>query len=176
MRIWKWSACAAAIVLLGAALHFVYDWTRSAGSVAWLAPVNESVWEHMKTVVFPMLLVNAVIAFMQKKPAALVVCGIGKGISLTCISILLVHYFCTGALAIRDPMIIDIVLYAVSVGIVQWFALRTTGRRPSRVWIWLYASVIALWVTACIVFTYRPPRLPLFLDSKGGFYGIPGHK
>ncbi len=175
MRIWKWIASAAAIILLGTILHFVYEWTNGAGFVSWFAPVNESVWEHIKLVVFPMLLVNMVIAGFRRKPVSLVVCGIGKGISLTCIGILFVHYFCTGALAIADPKIIDVVLYVIAVGIVQWVALHTTEHRPSRAWVWLYASVIGLWIAACIIFTYCPPHIPLFLDSKAGFYGIPGH-
>ena len=42
--------------LFGTILHFLYDWL---GNAAWIAPfsgVNESTWEHMKLLFWPMLL------------------------------------------------------------------------------------------------------------------------
>ena len=37
-------------------LHFVYEWSGSAVIVGLFAPVNESVWEHIKLLFFPGLL------------------------------------------------------------------------------------------------------------------------
>ena len=45
--------CIAAI-LAGAALHFLYDRWPNAGT-ALFAPVNESLWEHVKLVFWPYL-------------------------------------------------------------------------------------------------------------------------
>ena len=45
----------AVTALGGTLLHFLYDWTHSA----WVAPfsgVNESTWEHMKLLFWPMFL------------------------------------------------------------------------------------------------------------------------
>ncbi|MBR7099452.1 MAG: hypothetical protein IKC59_08555 [Clostridia bacterium] len=42
--------------LLGTLLHFLYEWL---GEAVWIAPisgVNESTWEHMKLLFWPMLL------------------------------------------------------------------------------------------------------------------------
>ena len=41
---------------VGTVLHFLYEWL---GSATWIAPfsgVNESTWEHMKLLFWPMLL------------------------------------------------------------------------------------------------------------------------
>ena len=43
------------IVLAGSALHFVFEWTGYWRPVAWLAAVNESVWEHFKLAFWPSL-------------------------------------------------------------------------------------------------------------------------
>ena len=40
----------------GTLLHFVYGWTGNHFIVGLFAPVNESTWEHMKLLYFPMLL------------------------------------------------------------------------------------------------------------------------
>ena len=40
---------------LGTILHFVFDWTGWA-FVAPISAVNESTWEHMKILFFPMLI------------------------------------------------------------------------------------------------------------------------
>ena len=40
------------VSLLGTLLHFTYRWS---GRNPLIAPVNESVWEHMKLLFFPML-------------------------------------------------------------------------------------------------------------------------
>lgn len=41
---------------VGALLHFVYEWSGEQKVVGWLAPVNESVWEHLKLVWLPVFL------------------------------------------------------------------------------------------------------------------------
>ena len=36
------------IIVVGFLLHYLYDWSGRSNLVAILAPVNESVWEHLK--------------------------------------------------------------------------------------------------------------------------------
>ena len=42
--------------LLGSLLHFVYYWTNQNPFIAPFSAVNESTWEHMKLIFFPMFL------------------------------------------------------------------------------------------------------------------------
>ena len=53
----------AATSLGGTLLHFLFDWL---GNALWIAPfsaVNESTWEHMKLLFWPMLIFAAVQSF-----------------------------------------------------------------------------------------------------------------
>ena len=51
----KWfAAAAAASVCLGCAWHFLYDWYPHF-LVGLFAPVNESVWEHLKLLFWPVI-------------------------------------------------------------------------------------------------------------------------
>ena len=44
------------VSILGTLLHFTYRWSGRNPLIGLIAPVNESVWEHMKLLFFPMLL------------------------------------------------------------------------------------------------------------------------
>ena len=54
--VWLWQLFGFAVTsLLGTVLHFLYEWL---GEAVWIAPfsgVNESTWEHMKLLFWPML-------------------------------------------------------------------------------------------------------------------------
>ena len=41
--------------VLGILSHFVYDWTGGGFIIGLFFPVNESTWEHMKLMYFPLL-------------------------------------------------------------------------------------------------------------------------
>ena len=57
----KWGVVFTLAVLGGAALHFLYDvWPNPLTAV--LAPVNESVWEHLKLLYWPFLAAAFVLA------------------------------------------------------------------------------------------------------------------
>jgi hypothetical protein len=47
------------IVVVGSALHFVFEWSGRAIPVAPIAAVNESVWEHLKLGFWPALVYAA---------------------------------------------------------------------------------------------------------------------
>ena len=44
------------VITAGSLAHFFYDWSGHASIVGYFTPVNESIWEHMKLLFFPMLL------------------------------------------------------------------------------------------------------------------------
>jgi len=48
------------VFLLGALLHFVFEWSGESRIVGLFASVNESVWEHFKQGFWPMCLYSAV--------------------------------------------------------------------------------------------------------------------
>lgn len=52
----------------GVLLHFVYDWSRHSPLAAWIAPVNESTWEHLKLLFYPLLLVSIAEYYLLDQP------------------------------------------------------------------------------------------------------------
>lgn len=49
------------VSVIGTLAHFVYDWSGQNSFVGLFTPVNESTWEHMKLLFFPMLFVSAAV-------------------------------------------------------------------------------------------------------------------
>lgn len=47
-----------AAAILGTIFHFIYGWTGDNPVVGLFFPVNESTWEHLKMIFFPILLVS----------------------------------------------------------------------------------------------------------------------
>ena len=54
------------VCVLGTILHFLYDWTN-VSFVSFLSSVNESTFEHMKILFFPMLIFAVLESFFFKK-------------------------------------------------------------------------------------------------------------
>ena len=44
------------IMILGTILHFTYSWSNNNPIIGTFSAVNESTWEHLKLIFFPMLL------------------------------------------------------------------------------------------------------------------------
>ncbi len=55
--------------LLGVLFHFVYEWSGEAWLAGLFFPINESTWEHLKLIFFPIMLTAALeYRFLQPKP------------------------------------------------------------------------------------------------------------
>ena len=52
----------------GILLHFVYGWSGHSPLAAWIAPVNESVWEHLKLLFYPLLFVSIAEYYLLDQP------------------------------------------------------------------------------------------------------------
>ncbi|MDD7025196.1 MAG: DUF6512 family protein, partial [Oscillospiraceae bacterium] len=44
------------VIITGTISHFVYEWSQNNFILGLFFPVNESTWEHMKLLFFPMLI------------------------------------------------------------------------------------------------------------------------
>ena len=66
------------VSVAGTLLHFVYDWSGQNPLVGFFAPVNESTWEHMKLLFFPMLLYGLVAVPKLKSAYPFLPCAYGS--------------------------------------------------------------------------------------------------
>ena len=157
----------------GTALHFLYQWSGESVAAAPFAAVNESVWEHMKLLFWPMLLwagaERAVLGGYSRGfwPAK----ALGTLLGLALIPAL--YYTYTGALEV-SVMWVDIAIFFVAAAA----AFLAETRMLARDWrcrggARASALVLLLLLSAAFVLcTFVPPRVPLFRDPVTGFYGL----
>ena len=101
------------IVVLGTLAHFIYDWSNHNKYLALLVAVNESVWEHMKLIVFPSLIWLLVeIPFIGSNPNFMM----AKLVSLLTMFVFIpVVFYIYQAIFKKTSLIFDIVLSILEV-------------------------------------------------------------
>lgn len=155
----------------GTLLHFLYEWTNESILTALFSGVNESTWEHMKLLFWPLFL----FALIQRRFFkdynnfwSIKLCGILSGLIL----IPVLFYTLNGCFG-KTPDWLNISIFFVSAAAV--FLLETRlfkkdslqCRSPQLAFI-----VICLIGVLFVAFTFVPPLIPLFKDPVTGIYGL----
>ena len=55
------------IIILGTILHFTFKWSNKNPLVGSFSAVNESTWEHLKLLFFPMLITTIIGYFLYRR-------------------------------------------------------------------------------------------------------------
>lgn len=157
--------------ILGTFLHFLYDLTGGSVAAALFSAVNESIWEHMKLLFYPMGVFALVEYVFWGNEYRSFWCVKLLGILAGLILIPVVYYTYTGILgASADWFNIAIFFLAAAVSFwleIRFFQKELTCQLPA-------VSVIGmLIVIACafVILTFAPPKIPLFQDPISGTYG-----
>lgn len=156
------------VTVLGTVSHFVYDWSGQNPLAALFFPVNESTWEHMKLIFFPMLAYVLVAAPHLKEKYPNILPASFTGILFGVFLIPVLFYSYSGILGFHLAAV-DIGIFIVSV--IMAFLLANYLIRSDKVFsstgiAWIYATVIILFL-AFLIFSFYPPSLGIFTDPTG---------
>lgn len=157
-------------VLGGTLLHFLYDLTNEIVLVAPFSAVNESTWEHMKLMYFPMF----VFALIQnrffkeyKNFWCIKLIGIITGLVL----IPVLFYTYNGAFG-KSPDWLNMAIFFLSAAIVFILETQLFKKDSLRCRLpWLPFAVICLIGGLFVLFTFVTPQIPLFQNPLTGLYG-----
>ena len=156
---------------LGTVLHFLYDWLGGAVWIAPLSGVNESTWEHMKLLFWPMFLYAVTQSFFfDKRKDFWCVKLRGTLLGLGLIPVLFYTY--NGAIG-KSPDWINIAIFFIAAAIAyiyeskQFKKAGTPCRFPK-----LAIGILAAIAVCFIVFTFLTPEIGIFKDPLTGSYGI----
>lgn len=162
------------LFLIGSCMHFLYNFTGDNVIIGAIAPVNESVWEHLKMVLLPVILWWTIYYFTAGE-----INNIDKNkwftgalVSLltALITIPLLFYFYTKAFGI-ELLVVDILLLFLALLFGQLAGLHFYKYSEGIASI-TSISIILLLIFLFILFTFYPPHLPIFRDGMTGMYGI----
>ena len=171
-QIGLWQLVGFAFTALGGTLlHFLYDWL--AGAI-WIAPfsgVNESTWEHMKLLFWPMLLFAVVQSFFFRDRADFW-CIKLRGILLGILLIPILFYTYNGVVG-KSPDFINIAIFFLAAGAAfcletVLFQRDTPCTLPSKA---AWAAIFAIGAVFAVL-TFATPQIPFFKDPVTGTYGF----
>lgn len=158
-------------VLGGTLLHFLYGLTNESILAAPFSAVNESTWEHMKLMYFP-LFVFALIQsrFFRGYKCFWYIKLIGITTGLVMIPVLFYTY--NGAFG-KSPDWLNMTIFFFSAAIV--FILETLLFKKDTLRCqkpWIPFAVICLIGALFVLFTFITPRIPLFQNPLTALYGL----
>ena len=167
-----WQLTGFAVTSLGGTLlHFLYEWL---GGALWVAPfsgVNESTWEHMKLLFWPMFIFAVVESFFFRDRADFW-CVKLRGTVLGLILIPVLFYTYNGAFG-KSPDWLNIVIFFICAAITYIYETRVfnSGKMLCRSQRLSFAilCIIALFFVA---FTFKTPEIDIFLDPLTHTYGV----
>ncbi|MBE6606861.1 MAG: hypothetical protein E7635_07510 [Ruminococcaceae bacterium] len=167
-----WQLMGFAITSLGGTiLHYLYDLTGQSVYAAPFSGVNESTWEHMKLLFFPMF-VFALIQSLFFKDYDNFWCVKLKGILLGLVLIPVIFYTYNGVFG-KSPDWFNIAIFFISAAVVYLYETRLLNNGYNCILPkWLSFALICIIGLLFIVFTFAPPEIPIFLDPITGTYGI----
>lgn len=157
-------------ILLGVLFHFLYKFSKYNKKVATFSATNESIWEHLKLSFFPIVMIGIieyvilqgnVNNFWTSKLVA----------SVVAILFTIISFYTYSGIIGKDYFVIDILIFIISILLAENISYRIMKFPNYNFEVY---SIIILIATAIIfgIFTFYPPKIPLFQDPISKKYGI----
>ena len=156
---------------VGTILHFLYEWLGDAVWIAPLSGVNESTWEHMKLLFWPMFLYAIFQSFFFKEEKNYW-CVKLKGTLFGIILIPILFYTYNGVIG-KSPDWINIAIFFICAAAAYIYETRlfkkeeTDCKHPK-----LALGALCIIALLFVIFTFATPQIDIFKDPLTGSYGI----
>ena len=160
--------------IIGVLLHFLYDLSGNNVIVALFSAVNESIWEHMKLLFFPMLIFSLVenkyIDSEYKNFWCVKLIGSVLGIVMIPVS----YYTINGVFG-KTPDWVNIAIFFVTNVFVYFIETILLTRCCMNCKITKKVLIILFGIAlSFVILTFVPPHIPLFEDPITNTYGFFG--
>ena len=171
-RIGLWQLLGFAVTaLVGTLLHFLYDWLDGAVWVAPFSGVNESTWEHMKLLFWPMF-VFAIVQSFFFRDREIFWCIKLRGTLLGLALIPVLFYTYNGVIG-KSPDWLNITIFFVSAAIAYIYETRQFNADAVRcISSGLSLGLLIVIALLFIIFTFVTPEISIFKDPLTGSFGI----
>lgn len=160
-------------IILGTLLHFTFEWANHNLFIGAFSSVNESTWEHLKLIFFPMLITIIISHFYLGKDAKKYLCSKTFGIITAMLFITIFFYTYIGILGTNFALL-NIASFIFSVLLAEYITyvkMKYNSICNTKVSI----VILTLIFISFILFTYFPPKINYFKDPVTNNYGISIH-
>lgn len=162
----------AVVSIIGTLAHFAFDWSGGNIIVGLFCPVNESPWEHLKMMFFPFFLYTILTERLMKQDKFNIwfsgYISIITGMAAT----LCYFYTLNGALGGNNEWVnISSFFAGLAIAfVINYFLINNSVGRgmPNAI----AGAMMIVTTLAFILFTVKPPIIPLFQDPQNLTFGI----
>lgn len=172
MKIKTWQVISTIMVIvLGILLHFTYQWSGEDKIVALFSAVNESTWEHLKLIFFPMLLMAIIGKVVIRRTIPNYWTAQAVGI-LTAISFITIFFYTYTGIIGNNFAVVNIILFVISVILGEYviYQLMTNPKNFKAEKISILFLIVLLF--SFILYTFNPPKIAYFQEPLNGTYGV----
>jgi len=158
--------------VFGTFLHFLFELTGGSTAAALFSAVNESIWEHIKLIYYPMLIFSLLEYGVWGKERTDFWCIKLRGMMLALVLIPSLYYTYTGALGISASWFNVTIFFLTAAAVFCRETKQLQEGRACRLPEWAAAGLLFALGGLFLYFTFAPPRIPLFRDPVTGTYGF----
>ncbi len=161
------------IIIAGSILHFIYDWLGKNKVIGLFVPVNESVWEHTKLFLLPVIIWWMAYYIINKDKDKInpnkwffgcIAALVASVLFMICFYYAFTQFFGF------DSIIFDVADFILSVIVGQLAGIHFY-RKPDKIDWKTSFSIIILIVSLFAFLTLCPPKTPIFFDNATKIYG-----
>ncbi len=149
------------VSLLGTLFHFAYNFTGKNAIVGLFVATNESTWEHMKLLFFPMYFYSLLAGKNLKKIYPCINSSMAFGTLLGTFLIPVLFYTYSGILGFNVPGV-DISIFYISVIISFFVVYKTTISCSLNAYKGLFDVFLFIMAVLFIIYSVFPPDIALF--------------
>ena len=170
--IWLWQLVGFSTTsFFGTLLHFLYEWLNESVWIASFSGVNESTWEHMKLLFWPMMIFAVMQSFFFRERDDFW-CVKLRGILLGLLLIPLLFYTYNGVIG-KSPDWLNIAIFFVSAATAYIYETRLFNSekmlcKSPKIAIAVLSAIALMFV----IFTFATPKLAIFKDPLSSTYGL----
>lgn len=150
--------------ILGAVFHFVYEFTGNNPFIGLFFPINESTFEHLKLIFFPIIIVSVFEYYCLNVQSENYIATKFLSAIIGMISTIVLFYTYIGVYG-KNVDAVNIAIYYIAMAIAYIFSYFSIKNNRS-----FYFSERTYFILFCITtllfmyFTVNPPSIPLFIS------------
>lgn len=148
--------------ILGVIFHFLYNWTGRIRFIGFFVPVNESIWEHLKLIFYPITIVSLAEYYLCKIRTPDFLCIKVRSIWVGMLSTVVIFYTYVG---VWGGVIewLNIVVYFIAMAIAYCFSCKRlihSGQIKNTPVLCIISFVVV--AILFMIFSLYPPAIGIF--------------
>ena len=152
--------------ITGTLLHFTHDCFPNSAVFTIISAVNESMWEHLKLVFFPMLFMTVIGYFYNKDINNFLYAKLAS--ILVAMSFIVVFFYTYTGVIGRNFAVLDIGNFFVAVALGEYYAYKIMLSDKDKIRSALAVAILVVIFLCFAIFTYYPPSIGLFANPLIG--------